>query len=301
MDFKASFLQSLLVPPHLTSNLDDTALFGTLYEINPSTFQQLITIYSRGNIEAGYPFFYSVSKLPCYCFLYTLAGTGKLKSHIDNHAQLLKPSSFVFFDCRTPFTLETAAAPWKFRILFVNGGNLPSYMELLQSQFSCILENVYSSDFLFFLNMIFQESTDKNIIHKIADEKNMTNLCTAFLTEYLTKDNKQERIPSYLLDMKQLFDTQYDKSYSLEELESSLGISKYRLCREFSNYFHESPIQYLNRVRITNSKQLLQNTNLKIHEIGAKVGIENTNHFINLFKRYEGTTPLVYKETRLMQ
>ncbi len=300
MDFKASFLQSLLVPPHLTSNFDKTALYGTLYEINPTTFQQLITIYSRGNIEAGYPFFYNISKLPCYCFLYTLAGTGKLESHIDNQTHLLKPSSLIFFDCRQPFTLETAAAPWKFRILFVNGGNLPFYMQTLQSQFGCMLENVNSGEFLFFLNTIFQGNTERNILYKIADEKNMTNLCTAFLTEYLTKDNKQERIPGYLLEMKQLFDTQYDKSYSLDELESSLGISKYRLCREFSNYFHESPVQYLNRVRITNSKQLLQNTNLKIHEIGAKVGIENTNHFINLFKRYEGTTPLVYRETRLI-
>lgn len=300
MDFKASFLQSLLVPPHLTSNFDKTALYGTLYEINSTTFQQLITIYSRGNIEAGYPFFYNISKLPCYCFLYTLSGTGKLENHIDNQTHLLKPASLIFFDCRQPFTLETAAAPWKFRILFVNGGNLPFYMQTLQSQFGCMLENINSGEFLFFLNTIFQGNTERNILYKIADEKNMTNLCTAFLTEYLTKDNKQERIPGYLLEMKQLFDTQYDKSYSLDELESSLGISKYRLCREFSNYFHESPVQYLNRVRITNSKQLLQNTNLKIHEIGAKVGIENTNHFINLFKRYEGTTPLVYRETRLI-
>lgn len=99
--------------------------------------------------------------------------------------------------------------------------------------------------------------------------------------------------------MKKMFDTHYDQTYSLDDLENSLGISKYRLCREFSNVFHESPIHYLNRVRISNSKLLLQNTNMKIHEIGAQVGIENTNHFINLFKRQEGTTPLIYREMRL--
>lgn len=299
MDFAASFLQSFRVPPHLTSDLDETALCGTPYELNSDTCEQLMTVYSRGSIEAGYPFYYAIKGLDCFCILYTISGTGRLESTAENRTHLLAPASMMFFDCRCPFTLETAAAPWKFRILFVNGGNLPFYMQLTKASFGCMLENVTSGDFLFFLNMLFQESTEKNLLNKIADEKNLTNLCTAFLSEYLTKDAKPVYIPNYLLEIKQLFDTQFACSYSLDELESRFGISKYRLCREFSSYFHESPIQYLNRVRINNSKLLLQNTNLKIHEIGTKVGIENTNHFINLFKRQEGTTPLIYRETRL--
>ena len=299
MDFSDSFLKALRVPPHLTANLDRTDLCKTLYEINPDTAGQLITIYSRGSIDAGYPYFYDINGLDCYCFLYTIAGTGRLECQALNSTHLLTPSSLIFFDCRQPFTLETAVATWKFRILFVNGGALPFYMNALSVPFGCKLENAASSDFLFHINMLFQENTGRNLLYKIADEKNMTNLCAAFLNECLTKDTESAHIPDYLLKMKQLFDTRYDKTYSLDELENSLGISKYRLCREFSAHFHESPIQYLNRVRIDNSKLLLQNTGLKIHEIGTKVGIENTNHFINLFKRQEGTTPLIYRETRL--
>jgi len=299
MNFAASFLQSFQAPPHLTSDLNETVLCGTPYEMNPNTCDRLMTVYSRGSIDAGYPFYYSIKGLDCFCILYTLSGTGRLENTFENRAHLLTPSSMMFFDCKQPFTLETAAAPWKFRILFINGGNLPFYMQTLDVPFGGLLENVTSGDFLFFLNMLFQGNTEKDLIYKIEDEKNLTNLLTAFLSEYLTQNTKPAYIPNYLLEMKQLFDTHYEHNYSLDELENRLGISKYRLCREFSNHFHESPIQYLNRVRINHSKQLLQNTNLKIHEIGAKVGIENTNHFINLFKRQEGVTPLTYRETRL--
>lgn len=299
MDFTSSFLKALAAPPHLTSDLDKNVLYETVYEQNTATANQLITIYSRSTVNAGYPFFYDINGLDCYCFLYTIAGNGRLESKQNNQSLLLGPSSFAFIDCHTPFTLETMTAPWKFRILFAGGGNLPFYMESTLSSFGCMLDNVLPGDYLRFFNSIFQGNTEKNLINKLEDEKNMTGLCTTFLAKYLARDSEPVYIPNYLLEMKQLFDTHYEESYSLDDLEIRLGINKYRLCREFSNHFKQSPIQYLNQVRISNSKLLLQNTNLKIHEIGTKVGIENTNHFINLFKRQEGTTPLLYRETRL--
>lgn len=43
-------------------------------------------------------------------------------------------------------------------------------------------------------------------------------------------------------------------------------------------------------------KRLLLTTDLSVHEVGSQVGIENTNHFINLFKKDTGTTPLSFKQ-----
>lgn len=69
-----------------------------------------------------------------------------------------------------------------------------------------------------------------------------------------------------------------------------------RICREFSKYYGVSPIQYLNHRRMEAAKKLLLTTDETIHEIGSMVGIHNTNHFINLFKRETGATPLVFKQ-----
>lgn len=106
----------------------------------------------------------------------------------------------------------------------------------------------------------------------------------------------REQIPSYIREMKDLFDNEYQEQYSLEYLEQHFDKSRYRLCREFTQYFSMSPIQYLNHRRMEAAKELLLSTSMSIHEIGSSVGIDNTNHFINLFKKETGTTPLVFKQ-----
>ena len=81
-----------------------------------------------------------------------------------------------------------------------------------------------------------------------------------------------------------------------EYFEQTLGISRYRLCREFSATFHTSPLQYLQGKKIEAAKSLLLSTDNPIHEVGAMVGIDNTNHFIHLFKKHTGVTPFVYRQ-----
>ena len=123
-----------------------------------------------------------------------------------------------------------------------------------------------------------------------------------FIDDYIDKDKKRDiysqklLIPDYLREIHHLFDTQYGENYSLDELENTYSVSKYRICREFSKYYGASPVQYLNHKRIEEAKKLLLTTNDTIHEIGSKVGIHNTNHFINLFKRETGATPLAFKQ-----
>lgn len=119
-----------------------------------------------------------------------------------------------------------------------------------------------------------------------------TELCV-----YQTNNTRlREQIPSYMLEMKELFDNNYQEPYCLEDLEQHFDKSRYRLCREFTRYFGTSPIQYLNHRRMEAARELLLSTSLSIHEVGSSVGIDNTNHFINLFKKETGTTPLVFRQ-----
>ena len=92
-------------------------------------------------------------------------------------------------------------------------------------------------------------------------------------------------LPAHVAHMKEIFDTDYAHSHSLAALESALGVSRYRLCHDFSDCIGIPPIQYLNRVRLKAARTLLRTTTLTIREVSAAVGIENTTHFINLFKK----------------
>ena len=126
-------------------------------------------------------------------------------------------------------------------------------------------------------------------------------LCDIF-TELIyissAKNASFSALPAHVYQMKVLFDEEYDKNHNLNDLEESLNISKYRLCRDFSKYIGVSPLQYLNAVRIRQAKDLQTNSPYTVHKIGSMVGIPNTTHFINLFKEDTGVTPLQYRQTK---
>ena len=126
--------------------------------------------------------------------------------------------------------------------------------------------------------------------------RELTDMFVELMLSALSVSRDVKPIPAYLLSMKADFEENYAENHSLEYFEQTLGISRYRLCREFSATFHTSPLQYLQGKKIEAAKSLLLSTDNPIHEVGAMVGIDNTNHFIHLFKKHTGVTPFVYRQ-----
>lgn len=79
------------------------------------------------------------------------------------------------------------------------------------------------------------------------------------------------------------------------ELTSSKGISLNHFRKLFKDATGLSPIEYINRLRITNACNYLQNTDFSITEIAARVGINDVNYFSRMFKQYMGYSPKKYR------
>lgn len=82
----------------------------------------------------------------------------------------------------------------------------------------------------------------------------ITNILTEMAVYSGHPATRRDTIPDYLWEIHHLFDTQYGENYSLDELENTYSVSKYRICREFSKYYGASPVQYLNHKRIEEAK-----------------------------------------------
>jgi two-component system response regulator YesN len=54
---------------------------------------------------------------------------------------------------------------------------------------------------------------------------------------------------------------------------------------------------YLDKIRITEAKRLLEEGEYKVYEVAEKVGYTNINYFHNKFKKYVGVSPLNYKKS----
>ena len=67
---------------------------------------------------------------------------------------------------------------------------------------------------------------------------------------------------------------------------------------EFKNYTGMNFVNYLKEIRIKAAKRLLENTELRIQEVGKMVGYENYKHFMKIFKNICGVSPSEYRKMK---
>ncbi len=89
----------------------------------------------------------------------------------------------------------------------------------------------------------------------------------------------------------------YWQPITLEQLATEFGMSVRTFNRRFKAAVEQTPIQYLQKVRTTIAKELLQTSNFSISEIAYKVGYQDAAHFTQLFKKSIGVTPSEYRLT----
>lgn len=67
---------------------------------------------------------------------------------------------------------------------------------------------------------------------------------------------------------------------------------------EFKRYTGSNFVNYLRDVRMSEAKRLLAETDLRIAEIGKRVGYENEKHFMKTFKAACGVSPTEYRKNQ---
>jgi len=83
---------------------------------------------------------------------------------------------------------------------------------------------------------------------------------------------------------------------SVNEISKHMDITPQYLIRLFNQKLGQSPIQYINHLRIEKSKYLIRTTSLTFKEICYSIGMENPHYFSRLFKKLEGITPSDFKK-----
>lgn len=294
MNIKESFLNSLSSSSKFPSGWHAEDLLGHIYAYSLEDNSPMLKLLAAGEHSAAFPFSCNIRSMDCFLLLYTKEGCGKLL--IDNQVHSLTASSLLLLDCREHFRLDIAIEPWVFQVFFVTGDALSYYYSLLSKAEPVIFPVTTFSGTTLCLDKLMSITDMSDIPSALKASSLINTVFTDCILNRLIADTPPAQIAPYLAQLKELFDNHFDEDYSLDELEERFQISKYRLCREFGAAFGASPFKYLNQRRIRIAGHLLLTTNLKIHEVGSKVGIDNTNHFISLFRKTYGTTPLEYKQ-----
>ena len=96
-------------------------------------------------------------------------------------------------------------------------------------------------------------------------------------------------------DMMRFMQAHYKRELTVSQIAASASISKSECLRCFRAVIGVTPIQYLRQFRVQKAAELLAGTALKISDLGAPCGFQETSYFIKTFRELMGRTPAAYR------
>lgn len=118
--------------------------------------------------------------------------------------------------------------------------------------------------------------------------------------KFLAEKKNTKKIPDWAKELKEIIQDQIDTNLtlSLKEISQSLNVHPSYLSREFSKYFDDLSFgDYIRKLRIEKSIEMLKNPKYTLAEIAYLTGFSDQSHFNRIFKSYTGKNPSVYRKT----
>jgi AraC family transcriptional regulator len=101
-----------------------------------------------------------------------------------------------------------------------------------------------------------------------------------------------------LQQVSEYIDDHLMENISLKELATVVKMSPHYFTSLFKQSTGMSAYQYVIHRRMERAKQLLCRQSLSIVEVSQEVGFQSQSHFSNVFRKYAGTTPRIYREAK---
>ncbi len=112
---------------------------------------------------------------------------------------------------------------------------------------------------------------------------------------YILCDFFKDHSDAEILKAQQWMEDQYMTKISIDEIADVVGVGARSFKRRFKSATGETPLVYLQRLRIENAKRRLETTKDTVNEITWQVGYEDINSFRRLFKKHTGMSPKGYR------
>jgi AraC family transcriptional regulator len=146
----------------------------------------------------------------------------------------------------------------------------------------------------------------KNIFHNIFKEVKFFDNASYLAIEGMVLQSMNEMIganrlqtsgkAAWVFKTKDLLYARYNEKLSLDEIALEMNIHPVYLCQQFHIHFHCSIGEYIRKIRIEKAVELIFNKpHISLTEIAYACGFSDQSHFIRLFKKNIGATPLAFR------
>lgn len=144
---------------------------------------------------------------------------------------------------------------------------------------------------------IYQEEIDKKLGYKVAMRGMIYELISYLLRNYvveslsLKENNMRKKNLTRLNTVLQYIQLNYTDSITIKQLAELIHLSEYRFCHLFKESIGQSPLNYINEVRLKKAHSLLEQKELTVTEVAEAVGFNDYNNFGRLFRKYYDYAP----------
>lgn len=276
---------------------DSVRLFAT-----PSMTARSLYFYMQ---EAGYfktvwPYFTERANLNSFLLIYTLSGEGRLLYEEKEYG--LTEGSCLFIHCMKHHEYHTVKGKkWEFLWLHFNGEKARGYYEeFVKNGFRILVIRQKE-----LVERLFREIIERNRKRELTTEVRTGGLIGTLLTELIVQNTTESRqavlIPACVRAAEKYLEQHFREKVMLQELADMLHMDKFYLIKEFSRYVGVTPHEYQIGLRLSYAKELLKYSDLSVTEIAYACGVNQTSHFISLFKEREHLTPAKFRKEWRMQ
>lgn len=98
-----------------------------------------------------------------------------------------------------------------------------------------------------------------------------------------------------ILKLQDWLDEHYDQPVTLQFLAAQCGLTERSLIRRFRAATGDTPVGYLQILRIEAARQRLESSRISVEEVTRQVGYEDLSSFSRLFRKHTGLSPGAYR------
>ena len=109
-------------------------------------------------------------------------------------------------------------------------------------------------------------------------------------------NGQKEHTDDLVRQAQQFIEKHYTEKLTVDELAEKFSISRRNFERRFKKACGNSPIEYIQRVKIEAAKKSLESTRENINEVMYAVGYSDSKSFRATFKKNTGLSPIEYKQ-----
>jgi transcriptional regulator GlxA family with amidase domain len=120
-----------------------------------------------------------------------------------------------------------------------------------------------------------------------------------YSSEFIAVGGQTYHQDESILQVQQWLEIHFATDVSLQLLANKTNMSLRTFKRRFKDATGETPMQFLQLLRLEQGKDMLSYSQKKVSEVSWAVGYEDPGHFTRLFKRHFGTTPARWRKAHI--